>query len=74
VPSTRYRPESIRAAKRAVFAHQFDPIWWSLTNDDHRWLRKKLDHEENADGAFGRTCGYARPQRGADQPRQRRPT
>jgi hypothetical protein len=42
-----------------VFAHQFDPIWWSLTNDDHRWLRKKLDHEENADGAFGRMlAGY----------------
>jgi hypothetical protein len=37
-----------------VFAHQFDPIWWSLTNDDHRWLRKKLDHEEKADRAFGR--------------------
>jgi hypothetical protein len=42
-----------------VFAHQFDPISWSLTNDDHRWPPKKLDHEENADGAFGRMlAGY----------------
>ncbi len=51
--------ESILAAKRAVFAHQFAPIWWGLTNDDHGWLRKKLDREENADGAFGRMlAGY----------------
>jgi hypothetical protein len=42
-----------------VFARQFNPIWRSLTNDDHRWLRKKLDREENADGAFGRMlAGY----------------
>lgn len=44
-------PESIFAAKRAVFAHHFDPIWHTLTNDDRRWLREKLDRE---DGAFDR--------------------
>ena len=47
-------PESTLAAERAVFAHQFDPIWRDLTNDDHRWLREKLDDEDNGDGAFGR--------------------
>jgi hypothetical protein len=25
-----------------------------LTNDDHRWLREKLDQEDDGDGAFGR--------------------
>jgi hypothetical protein len=25
-----------------------------LTNDDHRWLREKLDEEDDGDGAFGR--------------------
>ena len=44
-------PESILAAKRAVFAQHFDPVWRSLTNDDRRWLREKLDRE---DGAFDR--------------------
>jgi len=44
-------PESNLAAKRAVFAHHFDPIWHTLTNDDRRWLRQKLDRE---DGAFDR--------------------
>jgi hypothetical protein len=44
-------PELILAAERAVFAHQFDPIWRTLTNDDRRWLREKLDRE---DGAFDR--------------------
>ena len=47
-------PESTLAAERSVFAHQFDPIWRELTNDDHRWLREKLDNEDNGDGAFGR--------------------
>jgi hypothetical protein len=47
-------PESILAAERAVFAQQFDPIWSKLTNDDHRWLREKLDDQDNGDGAFGR--------------------
>jgi hypothetical protein len=37
-----------------VFARQFDPIWCELTNDDHRWLREKLDQEDDGDGAFGR--------------------
>jgi len=44
-------PESILAAKRAVFAHQFDPVWRTLTNDDQRWLRERLDDEG---GAFDR--------------------
>jgi hypothetical protein len=44
-------PGSILGAKRAVFAHHFDPIWHILTNDDRRWLREKLDRE---DGAFDR--------------------
>jgi hypothetical protein len=44
-------PGSILAAMRAVFAHQFDPIWRALTNDDRRWLREKLDDEG---GAFDR--------------------
>jgi hypothetical protein len=43
-------PDSTLAAERGVFARQFDPIWRELTNDDHRWLREKLDDE----GAFGR--------------------
>jgi hypothetical protein len=47
-------PDSILAAERVVFAHQFDPIWRELTNDDHRWLREKLDEENDRDGAFGR--------------------
>jgi hypothetical protein len=47
-------PESILVAERAVFARQFDPIWSELTNDDHRWLREKLDDQDNGDGAFGR--------------------
>lgn len=47
-------PDSILAAERVVFARQFDPIWCELTNDDHRWLREKLDEEDNGDGAFGR--------------------
>ena len=42
---------SILGAERAVFARHFDPVWRTLTNDDHRWLREKLDDE---DGAFGR--------------------
>jgi hypothetical protein len=41
---------SILAAERTVFARHFDPVWRTLTNDDHRWLREKLDDE---DGAFG---------------------
>jgi hypothetical protein len=47
-------PDSILAAERVVFARQFDPIWHDLTNDDHRWLREKLDDEDDEDGAFGR--------------------
>jgi len=47
-------PDSILAAERVVFASQFDPIWCELTNDDHRWLREKLDEEDDGDGAFGR--------------------
>jgi hypothetical protein len=47
-------PDSILAAERVVFARQFDPIWCELTNDDHRWLREKLDEEDDGDGAFGR--------------------
>jgi hypothetical protein len=47
-------PEPILAAERAVFAQQFDPIWSKLTNDDHRWLREKLDDQDHGDGAFGR--------------------
>jgi hypothetical protein len=47
-------PDSILAAERVVFARQFDPIWRDLTNDDHRWLREKLDEEDYGDGAFGR--------------------
>jgi hypothetical protein len=46
--------DSILAAERVVFARQFDPIWCELTNDDHRWLREKLDEEDDGDGAFGR--------------------
>jgi hypothetical protein len=41
---------SILEAERAVFARQFDSLWSTLTNDDHRWLRQKLNHER---GAFG---------------------
>jgi hypothetical protein len=41
-------PESTLAAERAVFALQFDPVWRILTNDDHRWLREKLDDERPA--------------------------
>jgi hypothetical protein len=41
---------SILEAERAVFARQFDSLWSTLTNDDHRWLREKLNHER---GAFG---------------------
>lgn len=37
-----------------MFARAFDPIWRELTNDDHRWLREKLDEEDAGDGAFGR--------------------
>ena len=44
-------PGSIHAAKRAVFALQFDPFWDTLTNDDRRWLREKLDGES---GSFDR--------------------
>jgi hypothetical protein len=40
---------SILEAERAVFARHFDSVWSTLTNDDHRWLREKLDDE---DGAF----------------------
>jgi hypothetical protein len=60
-------PESTLAAARAVFAHQFDPIWRDLTNDDHRWLREKLDNEDNGDGAFGRMVAdyETRSRRGA---------
>jgi hypothetical protein len=47
-------PNSVLAAERVVFARQFDPIWCELTNDDHRWLREKLDEEDDGDGAFGR--------------------
>lgn len=46
-------PDSILAAERVVFARQFNPIWRELTNDDHRWLREKLDEEDAGDGAFG---------------------
>jgi hypothetical protein len=28
-----------------------DPVWRTLTNDDHRWLRERLDDEG---GAFDR--------------------
>jgi hypothetical protein len=49
-------PESILAAKRAVFALQFDPFWNTLTNEDRRWLREKLHNEG---GAFDRmVAGY----------------
>jgi hypothetical protein len=41
-------PQSILAAKRAVFALQFDPLWGTLTNDERRWLREKLDDEGDA--------------------------
>lgn len=41
---------SILEAERAVFARQFDSLWSTVTNDDHRWLREKLNHER---GAFG---------------------
>jgi hypothetical protein len=41
-------PESTLAAERAVFGLQFDPVWRTLTNDDHRWLREKLDDEDDA--------------------------
>ena len=34
-----------------MFAHQFDPIWRTLTNDDRRWLQQKLDDEG---GSFDR--------------------
>ncbi len=64
-------PESTLAAERAVFAHQFDPIWRELTNDDHRWLLEKLDNEDNGDGAFGRMVAdyETRSRQGAsDQP------
>jgi hypothetical protein len=44
-------PGSIHAAKRAVFALQFDPFWDTLTNDDRRWLRERLDGEG---GSFDR--------------------
>jgi hypothetical protein len=47
-------PDSVLAAERVVFASQFDPIWCELTNDDHRWLREKLDEEDDGDGAFAR--------------------
>jgi hypothetical protein len=64
-------PESTLAAERTVFAHQFDPIWRDLTHDDHRWLREKLDNEDNGDGAFGRMLAdyETRSRQGAsDQP------
>jgi hypothetical protein len=41
-------PDSILAAKRAVFALQFDPFWGTLTDDDRRWLREKLDNKGEA--------------------------
>jgi hypothetical protein len=41
---------SILEAERAVFARQFDSLWSTLTNDDHRWLREKLNHERRAFG------------------------
>ena len=41
-------------AQIKAFARQFDPIWCELTKDDHRWLREKLDEEDDGDGAFGR--------------------
>jgi hypothetical protein len=41
-------PGSIHAAKRAVFALQFDPFWDTLTNEDRTWLREKLDDEDGA--------------------------
>ena len=44
-------PGSLLDAKRAVFANQFDPIWRTLSNDDRRWLRERLDDEG---GAFDR--------------------
>lgn len=44
-------PESLLAAKRGVFALQFDPFWETLTDDERRWLREKLDDEG---GAFDR--------------------
>jgi len=42
------QPGSLLAAKRAVFALQFDPFWDTLTNDDRTWLREKLDDEDGA--------------------------
>lgn len=48
------RPDSVLAAERAVFAQQFDPVWKDVSNDDRRWLREKLDDQDNGDGAFGR--------------------
>jgi hypothetical protein len=46
-----HEPEALLAAKRAVFALQFDPFWDTLSDDDRRWLREKLDNER---GAFDR--------------------
>ena len=45
---------TVTEAEIIEFARQFDPIWCELTNDDHRWLREKLDEEDDGDGAFGR--------------------
>ena len=53
----------ILAAQRAVFAHQFDPLWRTLTNDDRRWLREKVRRDE---GAFDRMLAdYEARARGA---------
>ena len=58
-------PGSILAAKRTVFARQFDPIWRTLTNDDRRWLREKLGRQ---DGAFDRmVADYTSRNVGPDQ-------
>jgi hypothetical protein len=42
------QPGSLLAAKRAVFALQFDPFWDTMTDDDRAWLREKLDDEDGA--------------------------
>jgi hypothetical protein len=42
-----------------------------LTNDDHRWLREKLDEEDDGDGAFGRmVADYDSRSRGTGQARR----
>jgi hypothetical protein len=57
-------PGSILAAKRAVFAQHFDPLWRTLTNDDRRWLRERLDDEG---GAFDRVVADSESRTIGDQ-------